>query len=68
MIIRFPNAPAKNIREGDLIAITRDDRFVGYGQIVTILEEWVLVDVDKNAGKTFNEIFGEAIPHSLEFN
>lgn len=55
------------IKQDDLIAITRDDKFIGYGKIIAILEEYVLVDIDKKASKSLYEISCENIPYDFMF-
>ncbi len=68
MIVTFPRCRTKKLHEGDLIALTRDDKFIGYGEVITVLESGVLVKADTRASKTFNEIYGEAIPFELELD
>lgn len=53
--------------QDDLIAITRDDKFIGYGKVIAVLEEHVLVDVDAKASKSLFEIFSEEIPCDFTF-
>jgi hypothetical protein len=55
------------IKQDDLIAITRDDRFIGYGKVIAILDEHVLVDIDKAASKSLFEILSENIPYDFMF-
>ncbi len=55
------------ILQDDKIAITRDDRFIGYGKVIAVLDEHVLVDVDENASKSLFEIFSEEIPCDFTF-
>jgi hypothetical protein len=60
-------APCKSIlHEGDLIALTRDGRFIGYGTVVTVIDNSVLLDIGKQACKAFNELDGESIPYDFE--
>jgi hypothetical protein len=55
------------IQQDDLIAITRDDKFIGYGKVIAVLEDNVLVDVDEKASKSLFEIFSEKIPCDFTF-
>ncbi len=55
------------ILQDDKIAITRDDKFIGYGKVIAVLDEHVLVDVDENASKSLFEIFSEEIPCDFTF-
>lgn len=55
------------IKQDDLIALTRDDKFIGYGKVIAILEEYILVDIDKKASKSLNELFYEKIPFNFMF-
>jgi hypothetical protein len=55
------------IVQDDLIAITRDDRLIGYGKVIALLEEHVLVDIDKKASKSLFEIFSENIACDFTF-
>ncbi len=55
------------ILQDDKIAITRDDKFIGYGKVIAVLDEYVLVDVDENASKSLFEIFSEEIPCNFTF-
>lgn len=55
------------IQEGDQLAITRDDKLIGYGKVIALLDEHVLVDIDDSASKSLFEIFSEAIPCDFTF-
>lgn len=55
------------ILQNDKLAITRDDKFIGYGKVIAVLGEYVLVDVDENASKSLFEIFSEEIPCDFTF-
>ena len=55
------------IQQDDKIAITRDDKFIGYGKVIAILEEYVLVDIDEKASKSLFEIFSENIACDFTF-
>lgn len=55
------------IQQNDKIAITRDDKLIGYGRVIVVLEEHVLVDIDENASKSLFEIFSENIPCDFTF-
>ncbi len=55
------------ILQNDKIAITRDDKFIGYGKVIAVLEEHVLIEVDENASKSLFEIFSEEIPCDFTF-
>jgi hypothetical protein len=55
------------IKQDDLLAITRDDKFIGYGKVIAILDEHVLVDIDASASKSLFEIFSENIPCDFTF-
>ncbi len=55
------------IQQNDRIAITRDDKLIGYGRVITVLDEHVLVDIDEKASKSLFEIFSENIPCDFTF-
>ncbi len=55
------------IQQDDRIAITRDDKLIGYGKVIAILEEHVLVDIDESASKSLFEIFSENISCDFTF-
>lgn len=55
------------IQQDDRIAITRDDKLIGYGKVIALLEEHVLVDIDESASKSLYEIFSENIPCDFTF-
>ncbi|HEX2927957.1 MAG TPA: hypothetical protein VHP38_17155 [Ruminiclostridium sp.] len=55
------------IQQGDQLAITRDDKLIGYGKVIAILDEHVLVDIDETASKSLFEIFSEDIPCDFTF-
>lgn len=50
----------------DLIALTKDGKFKGYGQVIEILDKSVLMDIDKQAIKMFNELEMENIPYNFD--
>jgi hypothetical protein len=53
------------IQQDDLIAITRDDKFIGYGKVIALLSNHVLVDVDQKASKSLFEILSEDIAYNF---
>ncbi len=55
------------IQQGDQLAITRDDKLIGYGKVIAVLDEQVLVDIDDSASKSLFEVFAEAIPCDFTF-
>lgn len=55
------------IKQDDLIALTRDDKFIGYGKVIALLDNYVLVDVDRNASKSLLEISCEDINYDFKF-
>jgi len=55
------------IMQDDLIAITRDDKFIGYGKVIAMLDEHVLVDIDAKASKSLYEISSENIAYDFTF-
>lgn len=55
------------IQQDDQLAITRDDKLIGYGKVITLLEEYVLVDIDEKASKSLFEIFSENIACDFTF-
>lgn len=64
MLIKLP--PNNNMPEGSLIALKKDEVFIGYAEILLSTDESILLSVDNKAVKTFNELFGEDIPFSIE--
>lgn len=67
MIISLANTQStKKLSEGDLIALTKNDKFIGYGQIITLLSDRVLLKLDNRASKTFNEIYFEDLPYDFQ--
>lgn len=65
MIVIFP--AAKDIKVGDLIALTKDNEFIGYGKITTVLVDSILVDVDYEASKALKEMMDKGISYGTEF-
>jgi len=55
------------IKQDDLIAITRDDKFIGYGKVIALLNNHVLVDIDPKASKSLFEILSEDIAYNFSF-
>ncbi|EPR11836.1 hypothetical protein [Ruminiclostridium papyrosolvens] len=64
MILKIP--PNVNMAEGSIIALTKDDIFIGYAEIIMSTNEALMLSVDKKAIKTFNELFGEQIPFTID--
>ncbi|HEX9059790.1 MAG TPA: hypothetical protein VF941_06400 [Clostridia bacterium] len=65
MIITIPK-PQRELSDGDLIALTKEGKFIGYGTVEAVLDSSVMLDIDKRVNKLMNELFGESIPFSLE--
>lgn len=55
------------ILQDDRFAITRDDRLIGYGKVIAVLDKHVLVDIDAAASKSLFEVFSEQIPCDFTF-
>ncbi len=59
-------APKNRIlQEGDIIALLKNDSFFGYASVYAVLEESVILDVEKRACKIFNELHYEDILYDL---
>lgn len=65
MIITIPK-PKRKLLDGDLVALTKEGKFIGYGTVEAVLDSFVMLDIDKRVHKLMNELFGESIPFSLE--
>ncbi|MHB8062860.1 MAG: hypothetical protein ACYDG2_09545 [Ruminiclostridium sp.] len=65
MVILLPKSSI--LKKDDVIALTNNDIFIGYGTVFDILDELVLVKIDKKTSKLFNELFGEDIPFSFSW-
>lgn len=64
MLLKIP--PNVNMEEGSIIALTKNDIFIGYAEVIMSTNEALMLSVDKKAIKTFNELFGEQIPFSID--
>ncbi|WP_024831899.1 hypothetical protein [Ruminiclostridium josui] len=64
MILKIP--PNTNMTEGSIIALTKNNIFIGYAEVIMSTNEALLLSVDKKAVKTFNELFGEQIPFTID--
>ncbi len=64
MILKIP--PNVNMNEGSIIALTKNDIFIGYAEVIMSTNEALMLSVDKKAIKTFNELFGEQIPFTID--
>lgn len=49
----------------DVIALTKDDKFISYATVVDILETQMIIDIDRKIIQMINELDGEAINYSL---
>ncbi|KNY28659.1 hypothetical protein [Pseudobacteroides cellulosolvens] len=67
MLMTLPNSSDfDRYSEGDIIAITKNSKFIGYASVYSKLLNNVILDVDKNIWKLFNELVLECIP--FDFN
>ncbi len=64
MILKIP--PNPNMAEGSIIALTKNDIFIGYAEVIMSTNEALMLSVGKKAIKTFNELFGEQIPFTID--
>ncbi len=64
MILKIP--PNVSMPEGSLIALTKNDIFIGYAEVILSTNEALMLRVDNRAIKTFNELFGEQIPFTID--
>lgn len=69
MLLSVPSSPDySSLTEGDLIALTRDDKFIGYATVHIKLDSTIVLDADKKVVKAFNELIGEDIPFSFDIS
>ena len=69
MIITLENGQiSKKIFEGDLIAVVKNGKFIGYGEILSRLSDVVLVKLENKCSKTFTELYGEDIPYDFRID
>lgn len=54
------------MEEGSIIALTKNDIFIGYAEVIMSTNEALMLSVDNKAIKTFNELFGEQIPFTID--
>lgn len=67
MLMTLPNSSDfERYSDGDIIAITKNSKFIGYASVYSKLFNTVILDVDKNIWKLFNELVLECIP--FDFN
>ncbi|MCX8129468.1 MAG: hypothetical protein N3I35_05130 [Clostridia bacterium] len=67
MLISVPNNPGyTGLKESDLIALTKNDRFIGYATVFSITPSQIILSADKQVCRTFNELIGEAIPFDFD--
>ena len=64
MILKIP--PNVSMPEGSLIALTKNDIFIGYAEVILSTNEALMLRVDNRTIKTFNELFGEQIPFTID--
>ncbi len=55
------------IKQDDNIAITRNDTLIGYGIVIAVLEEHVLLKIDDSASRSMSDIFSQNIDCSFTF-
>lgn len=67
MLITVPNNSAyESLNDCDLIAITKNDKFIGYATVFSKGLDIIVLDVDKKIYKILNELISEDIP--FDFN
>ncbi len=67
MLISIPDSFHYNgLAEGDLIALKKNDSFIGYAIVYSKISGDIILDVDKKIWKAFNELIGESIPFSFD--
>lgn len=64
MLAYLPNN--SNVKVNDYIAITKNDKFIGYMTIKEKMNDTMLVDADNAVIQMMNELQMEEIPYSLE--
>ncbi|NLD50933.1 MAG: hypothetical protein GX660_27640 [Clostridiaceae bacterium] len=67
MIVNFSKTFVSDAKEHDLIAITADQKFIGYGEVIAVLDEYIMISFDNRASKFFNNIFYEGIEYDIQF-
>jgi hypothetical protein len=69
MLMTLPNSQDfQKYKDGDIIAITKNSKFIGYAIIYSKLLNTVILDVDKNTCKLFNELIDECIPFNFSLD
>lgn len=64
MLMCIPNN--SNVEVNDFIAITKNDKFIGYMTIKEKLNDTMLVDADKAVIQMMTEVQMEEIPYVLD--
>ncbi|RCX09889.1 hypothetical protein DFR58_13328 [Anaerobacterium chartisolvens] len=67
MLISVPDSfHYSSLTEGDLIALKRNDSFIGYAVVYSKISGDIILDVDKKIWRAFNELLGESIPFTFD--
>lgn len=66
MIVNFPKTNVSEVKEHDLIAVTADQKFIGYGEVLAVLDEYIMVSFDSRTSKFFNNVFYEGIECDIQ--
>jgi hypothetical protein len=64
MLIIYPYIGT--IKDNDLIALVKDDEFIGYCKAVTVMDSNVLLEVENRAAKILNKLNEEGVCFTLE--
>lgn len=67
MLITVPNkAKYEHLKEGDIIALTENDRFLGYATVYSKASDTLILDADKKIWQTLFMLISEDIPFSFD--
>lgn len=54
-----------DLHEEDLIALTIDNKFIGYAEVRALLGEFVLLNIDNNIKKAFAKLIDRNTPFDI---
>lgn len=67
MLITVPNKEKyAHLKEGDIIALTQNDSFLGYATVYSKASETIILDTDKKIWQTLYRLISEDIPFSFD--
>ena len=56
MLICVPKSDLRKVSDGEILALFTEDSFIGYANVLAVLESIIILDVSKKVAKLYEDL------------